>query len=319
MTQARALIATLMLCCATLAATAARAQVLETVLVVGPQPGPGLWKVSKDGNVLWILATFAPLPSTLTWESREVERVLAESQELYTEAGFESFLGSSREDARLMHRAMHNGEGVTLRDVLPREGYEWFARLNQNYAKGANLDELRPFVAAVELRRRSMRTLTLTSDGDVRKKLQRLARKHRVKVRSLTVRDDSYARPTVIAMAALPPVEDVPCFLSQLARLERDLETAVLRANAWAVGDVAALRASLHAESTPIECALLIQRNRTAQQGIDEAERRADVALREALQRNRSTLALIPITALLDPNGALARFRADGYEIEEPP
>ena len=83
-----------LLCSATLLAAEVRAQsdstatVLETVLVVGPQPGPGLWKVSKDGNVLWILATYGPLPEKLAWQSRQVERILAESQELYTEPGF---------------------------------------------------------------------------------------------------------------------------------------------------------------------------------------------------------------------------------------
>lgn len=35
---------------------------LAEVLVVGRQPGPGLWRVSKGDHDLWIFATLAPLP-----------------------------------------------------------------------------------------------------------------------------------------------------------------------------------------------------------------------------------------------------------------
>lgn len=36
---------------------------LDEVLVTGEQPGPGLWRVSANGNELWILGTLDPLPA----------------------------------------------------------------------------------------------------------------------------------------------------------------------------------------------------------------------------------------------------------------
>jgi hypothetical protein len=39
----------------TLAQASESPRVLDTVVVSGVQPGPGLWKVSKDGHALWIL------------------------------------------------------------------------------------------------------------------------------------------------------------------------------------------------------------------------------------------------------------------------
>ena len=37
---------------------------LETVTVVaGVQPGPGLWKVTRGENLMWILGTVAPVPT----------------------------------------------------------------------------------------------------------------------------------------------------------------------------------------------------------------------------------------------------------------
>ena len=38
----------------------------EEVLVTGERPGPGLWKISKDNHVLWILGTHAPLAKAMS-------------------------------------------------------------------------------------------------------------------------------------------------------------------------------------------------------------------------------------------------------------
>lgn len=52
---------------------------LEAVVVHGAQPGPGLWRVSKDGRVLWILGTVSPLPNQIEWRADEVRAVIARS------------------------------------------------------------------------------------------------------------------------------------------------------------------------------------------------------------------------------------------------
>ncbi|MDH5823794.1 hypothetical protein QFW77_12475 [Luteimonas sp. RD2P54] len=55
---------------------------MEALVVSGVQPGPGLWKVSRDGRVLWILGTVAPLPRRMERASDEVEGIVAASQEV---------------------------------------------------------------------------------------------------------------------------------------------------------------------------------------------------------------------------------------------
>jgi hypothetical protein len=47
--------------------TPAETATLETVLVTGEQPGPGLWKISRGDHVLWILGAQYPLPKKMTW------------------------------------------------------------------------------------------------------------------------------------------------------------------------------------------------------------------------------------------------------------
>jgi hypothetical protein len=48
-------------------------QELENVLIVGEQPGPGLWKLSKGDHVMWVLSSYQPLPGDMIWRSRTVE------------------------------------------------------------------------------------------------------------------------------------------------------------------------------------------------------------------------------------------------------
>src|SRR5512141_1499781 len=54
---------------------------LSVVVVKGSLPGPGLWKVSKDDHVMWVLGISAPLPAQMTWKTQEVEKLLSGSQE----------------------------------------------------------------------------------------------------------------------------------------------------------------------------------------------------------------------------------------------
>lgn len=56
--------------------------------------------------------------------------------------------------------------------------------------------------------------------------------------------------------------------------------------------------------------------------GIDDLQRRMrehwlGIAI-AALQRNRSTFAVLPISRLTAPDGYLARLQALGYEVEAP-
>ena len=53
-----------------------------TVVVTGEQPGPGLWLVRKGNHDLWILGTLNPLPAGMQWQSKQVEQVIANAQEV---------------------------------------------------------------------------------------------------------------------------------------------------------------------------------------------------------------------------------------------
>jgi len=66
---------------------------LETLVVNGEQPGPGLWEFRHGEHRLWVLATVSPLPKRLTWRSRQLERVMAQSQILIAPASIDVDIG----------------------------------------------------------------------------------------------------------------------------------------------------------------------------------------------------------------------------------
>ena len=72
-------------------------KIMEAMVVTGAQPGPGMWKVSKGDNVLWIMGTQSPLPKKMEWASRDVEKTIARADEIL-------FLS----DGRLVERAEVN-------------------------------------------------------------------------------------------------------------------------------------------------------------------------------------------------------------------
>src|SRR6476619_4581292 len=61
----------------------AGSRVLDTAVV--RMPGPGMWKVHKGANTLWILGTVSPLPAGMVWNSARMRSVVASAAEVIGE------------------------------------------------------------------------------------------------------------------------------------------------------------------------------------------------------------------------------------------
>ena len=113
---------------------------------------------------------------------------------------------------------------------------------------------------------------------------------------------------------------DIACFGQTLDVLESDLSMMKLRANAWATGNVRALRELSTGDIQPpckdVEDATL------AFMGAGELKRKLrDSWLRAAqasLVKNPSTFATLPIADLLDASGVLQDLRRLGYVVDAP-
>ncbi|QOY94216.1 TraB/GumN family protein [Massilia sp. UMI-21] len=295
----------------------------EQIVVVGQKPGPGMWKVSKDDHVLWIFGTYSPLPIKMDWRSHEVEAVVKRSQE-YLAPPITKLEMSYFQAALALPSLIginKNPDDATLRDVLPAEVYARWLPLKEKYLP-KNKERDRPFLVANELFGAALKQAGLTSSIDVRKQVENMVDHGKLKV-TRSVNELKVDNPRqLIKDFKKSQLDDVACFSSTLKRLETDIDAMRVRANAWAKGDIDAIRKLDFDEQE--SCSSVIRnsavlRAHPAFQGAEERRRALWLANAEAaLARNASTFAVLPMKDLLDPKGLMAALAARGYTVEQP-
>lgn len=297
------------------------------LVVSGALPGPGLWKVRKDGHTMYVLATLSPLPRRMEWESDGVASVVARSQLVLLPPSFT--LGSDVGMFRglmlvpSLLKARRNPEGRSLQEVVPAPLYARWSPLKQRYLGGdRGVERWRPIFAAQELYEAAMRRSGLSRADVVDKEVRRLAKHHALPMRavnfSLQVDDPKGA----IREFQATTLGDTDCFARTLSRIETDLEAMRLRANAWATGDVQALRA-LPMDSQYGACVDALTGSGLAQRlGVADLRPRLERmwldAAAETLARHETSLALLPLALVTGEDGYLAALAARGYVIEAP-
>ncbi len=298
----------------------------EKILVVGQRPGPGLWKVSKGEHVMWVFGTYSPLPKKMEWRSQQVEAIMAQSQELLTQPFASLEVGRLRSLTLLpfMIGMDKNPDGAQLRDKLPADVYERWLVLRKKYLNDDDgFERQRPVFAAGELYEKSLAHAGLVNGSEVRKTLLKLAEKNKLKITSTKLEIPVDSPVKVLREFKKTPMDDVACFTDTLARVENDLDAMRVRANAWAKGDLDAIR-KLHFPSHEEACNNAILNNTLLKEkiGTDGMMQRVRAtwlaAAEKALEANKSTVALLPLKELLDPKGYLAGLQAKGYAIEQP-
>jgi uncharacterized protein YbaP (TraB family) len=298
----------------------------ERIVITGQRPGPGLWKVSKGEHVMWIFGTYGPLPKDLVWQSKEVESLLAQSQELIHppsstyQPGFFTIV-------RLLPHLIgvkNNPDGAKLREKVSPEAYERWLLLKQQYiGKDDDVESWRPYFAAQLLYRKGLERIGLSGGGQPMEKIVSLAKQHKLKITRpgvpLTV--DSPA--AALKQFKKTPLEDAACFAATLQRLGSDIELMRERANAWAKGDLKAMEKVGYADRE--DACGRVMLNASGFKDVVEGqsiEQRMDAAWMDAvdtaLTNNRSTFALLRVNALLRADGLLARLEARGYKVERP-
>jgi uncharacterized protein YbaP (TraB family) len=323
---------------------------LETVVVSGEQPGPGLWKVSKGEHVMWVLAAYGPLPKGMSWNANKIEARIAESQEVLYAGGVN--IGPNISLLRgltLIPAAMKATkipDGKTLKDVLSAETYgKWLAMRQKYGSKDDDVDRFRPAIALEMLRGEVLKKNDLQGGPNVYTVVGKLREKHRVPRNSLptisrTVRVENPRG--MLKAAQKMELPDVDCFTRGLDQLEPEVERMKTQANAWSRGDIEKLRS--------------LNRNLTLKDMLDETcagalmtalgdgdstdsvhlkKTMADMqwhaelaavqsqldwvaAAKVALEKNQSTFALLSVGDVFRPDGHLAKLRELGYTVEEP-
>jgi hypothetical protein len=303
---------------------------LQTVLVRGNQPGPGLWRVSKGDHALWILGTLGPLPAGMTWQPGEVEATIAASQEVLGVGSAKADIGmvdmikmASLTPAAL--RSQYNPGKATLESVVGSPLHARWAFAKERYAVSTNeFEKLRPMYASQELYWKAVEAAGLTRATSVPGVVSGAAERAGV-----PIVDTGFTYPLDLDRKELKKrIEavnassgaDIACFGKTLDVLESDLSMMKLRANAWAVGDVRALRELSTGDIKP-PCQEVADAT-LAFLGARELKRKLRAswlkAAQDSLAKNQSTFATLPIADLLDENGAMQDLQRLGYVVVAP-
>jgi uncharacterized protein YbaP (TraB family) len=301
---------------------------LATVVVSGVQPGPGLWKVtSPEGHVLWLLGTLSPLPKHMQWQSAQVEARVARAQAVLGSPAFRvSMKGGFFAQLGLLPALIgvrNNPDGGKLADVVPADLYARWAVLRQRYVgSGGKLEKWRPMFAAVELYEAALRRTGLDPEPGVGIVVQRAAKRAGIAMTPVEVTMQIDDPKVAIAQFKHAALNDRDCFRGTLDRIESDLGAMAQRANAWATGDIAALRQMTYADQMTACREAISESALMRQRGFGDLEQRLQHtwldAARKALNEHATSVGMLPVARLVARDGWLTQLAAEGYKVQAP-
>jgi hypothetical protein len=293
---------------------------IEEITVVGRYPGPPLWKVTRGDRTLWIFGELSPVPKGLEWDPRNAERVLER-------AG--GVIGGPRVTAmtfnpirmfrayRTARRLIRLPKGTTLAAQMPADLYGRYTALRARYLPRVEDDdeEQRPALAALRLYGAALDDVGLTTDSDVGKKIERRMRRSDAEEAEVLV--ETEPETVLDELAKITPEAELACFASILTSIETDLEGMKERANAWAVGDVDALKRFDYPDSQGNCLEALFSapgfvelRDELYSKWLSEAER--------SLASYDTSFSVLPMWELVSADGLLAQLAARGYTVTAP-
>jgi len=290
------------------------------VVISGRYLGPKLWRVSRNGHVLWVLGTVSPLPKRMVWQTQDIQSLLQQTQEVIPAwpsvgIGFHPF--TALRLLALWRKAQTNPDHQPLGAVLPPPLYARFTTLKLRFdPNDRRIEQLRPILAARRLYDKALASSDLTPRNDIQRTVLDLARRGGVPIHQdkLLVKDPM---DVMRDLTEIPRGAEIACLQSVVTRLQTDLGPMQARARAWALGDVALLRRLPHTDNRST-CLEAVSGSARVRALVAQAQQDWMTAAVQALDQNRTTLALQSMDLLLGPDGTLATLKRMGYQVEGP-
>lgn len=305
----------------------ASTETLEEVKV-SDEPGPLMWRVSKDDHVVWIIGTMSPVPAGLTWNDRQVRAVLAESDEVLGQISYKAKVdGGSFAVIRsipAMLKARRNPDGATLSGLLPPDQYARWRRLAE-VAIGKPAEEdmevWRPMLLADVLYYETLKSRKLREGDVLTPRLHKLAREAKVPIRRREV-DVPIDKPKklIAEFRELPRDREIECLIATMDFIEQEMPKAEARARAWASGEPTLMAEDLAALNRE-PCTLSSVRESSLKDRLIEMEQQSRQDFLDmvgyALLKGGTTVTTLPMQFLTGPKSVLDTLRAS-YTVESP-
>ena len=290
---------------------------LYGVVVTGKRPGPPLWKVTNQDNVLWIFGTLDYLPKKLDWDPASVRFILSQSEEYISPPRV-----TSRELnpikaislIRKLNKIQKMPDKKTLQDVLPEELYTRFLESKLNYAPRDNkILSLRPAEAASRLFRAARESVGLSFNRKVSNKLRSIARGRGA---TLISHHDNSLDPKIFLQGYenIFMEDEISCMESTLKTIETDLQAMIVRANAWANGDADLLLLLDYPDRRAV-CGESIFDSEEIKIIIEQTRMEWIKSIEYALTNNNISFANFPMREIVHPDGLLAQLKQQGYVV----
>lgn len=309
---------------------------LDEIIVTGDYAGPGMWQVTHPehpGHSLWIVGEPPLLPRGMRFHSQQVAHVAAQSQEILQRAG-----STLKPDKKVgvfrmltlvpaVLKLRKNPGKATLQELIPPDLYaRWLVQKKLYLGRDSGVEKMRPFLAAEKLRNAAIEKLQLGLGGSWGEVWQHVAEK-KIPVTNpsleFTFKTDDLRRE--IKAFAREKLADEECFALTVELTEalsnKPVEEA--RARAWATGDLARLQELPPLPNPDPSCdqAIVNALAMTTTVPADLREQMDELwiaAAGNALTKNESTLAFVPMSDLLGEHGHLESLRNRGYGIRAP-
>jgi TraB/PrgY/gumN family len=309
---------------------------LEEIIVTGEYAGPGMWQVTHPGHpghTLWIVGEPPLLPKGMRFRSQQVARVASQSQEILMQAGSTLKPDEKVGVFRMLTlvpaalRLRKNPDKATLQQLIPPDLYaRWLVQKKLYFGRDSSVEKMRPFLVAEKLRDAAIKELQLGLGGAWGAVWEQVEKKKIPVTRptlEFTFKTDEL-RGQLKAFSR-EKLADEECFAKTVELTEalsnKQVEDA--RARAWATGDLAKLQELPPLPDPEVSCdqAIVNALAMTTKVPTDLREQMDELwfaAAGNALTKNESTLAFVPMSALLGEHGYIESLRKRGYEILAP-
>ncbi|HWU48950.1 MAG TPA: TraB/GumN family protein [Asticcacaulis sp.] len=279
-----------------------------TTVIVRSEPGPALWKATRDGATVWILAAPYETPEGLSWDQQRVRRILRTAKALILPVQAWS---DSAGEKRWREQSLLKGQ--RLRDVVSPETYARFqaAVAREGVTPMRDYEGLAPVRAGSNFYDRFRHDHHIRN-LDVLDAVNLLAVQARAPVQQASFARSNFITDQWLTMNA---AQNEACLTEFLDAADYDLTTLPQAAQAWAQADVTTLLATYRAPAGQA-CDMALPAWRAAYDNdyVGGMARAIDAALKTPGE----TLAVVGLPEFFSANGVLDRLKAAGTQVTAP-
>jgi len=284
---------------------------IETVVVTARKPGPVMWRVTKGDSSVVLIGFVGPVPKDLAWNKEGVTDALTGARQLILNAQASVGLFEG-----LWYLTWHSGDvylpsGTTVDTTLPEPLRKRFlAAVAKSHHDADHYSTLRPPLALLRLEGDVIEAEGFTGKEPANS-IEQIARHLGVSAKPVA---NYEALPMLRALPQMSEAANNTCVKDALDDLDDIAAHSKAAAEAWAVGDLDALKANW-SEQRFQSCIQVVP-------GVSVLFQRAVndsvAAVNNALTKPGKAVMIVSFGALLKKDGILDRLKAEGLEIEQP-